>query len=117
MLDKPGTIYRDPDLALYRALSCRRGVRYALNEQTKNSALNAVQSYLLFGAPVPDSFLWDIQLIINNSNINSNSTQLGGMFVIVNETVLYEQREQYAGEDLNFEAAVAVSWKLAPLPH
>jgi hypothetical protein len=37
------------------------------------------------------------------------SPQLGGLFVIVNETILHEQREQYAGEDLNYESAVAVS--------
>lgn len=85
------TIFRDKDLTLYRALSCRRGVRYALNDQTKNNALNALQSSLLFGTAVPDEFF----------------PQLGGLFVFVNETILYEQREQYAGEDLNFEAAVA----------
>jgi hypothetical protein len=54
---KSGTIFRDKDLTLYRALSCRRGVRYALNDQTKNNALNALQSSLLFGSAVPDEFL------------------------------------------------------------
>jgi hypothetical protein len=53
-----GTIFLDSKQQLYRALSCRRGMRYALNDQTKGNALHSYQTSLLFGAPVPDDLMY-----------------------------------------------------------
>eukprot|EP01119_Soliformovum_irregulare_P024161 TRINITY_DN8597_c0_g1_i1.p1 TRINITY_DN8597_c0_g1~~TRINITY_DN8597_c0_g1_i1.p1 ORF type:complete len:784 (-),score=205.48 TRINITY_DN8597_c0_g1_i1:411-2762(-) len=89
----PGKIYLDSGRAVYKALSCRRGVKLSLNKKTYNAGKKAMSNGLKQGDTTGDIF------------------QLGGVFVLsqsMPNPFLYSHIDAYAGDYVDLDKTLTI---------
>lgn len=82
--DFPGKIFLDQQRQLYRALNCKRGVKYHVSLKALTETKNAIgEGY----APSP-----------LHSHDSGDPLQLGGLFVLTNKReIIFQHAEEFAG--------------------